>query len=88
VISERDHPRGVSVARCILVIEPVGRTGACGYGTEGSIAFPTLNRPQPRSGMNDGDVVELTAPQEQFDGDEAIVGFLKGAGPFFCSGAT
>jgi enoyl-CoA hydratase/carnithine racemase len=38
--------------------------------------------------MNDGDVVELTAPQEQFDGDEAIVGFLKGAGPFFCSGAT
>jgi enoyl-CoA hydratase/carnithine racemase len=37
--------------------------------------------------MNDDDVVELNAPLGQFDGDEASVRFLSGAGPFFCSGA-
>jgi hypothetical protein len=37
--------------------------------------------------MNDDDVVELNALLGQFDGNEAIVGFLSGVGPFFCSGA-
>jgi enoyl-CoA hydratase/carnithine racemase len=47
------------------LIEPVGRL-------EGSIAFPTLNRPKRRNGMNDNDVVESNALPEQFDRDEAF----------------